>query len=150
MRIPPDRHPEILRRAGSGESAAQIAAWLATEGIKVSDRAVRKLLERVRTERADATKAVVREQLQQEALGDVAHLEAARLRAAEIEKAAGEIAQAPDLDPKLKLRALTTQLDAIEAQRKIVDTKLHYAGADEPDAAAQAMGIVILPPEQPD
>lgn len=141
MRIPHDKHPEILRRAGAGETSDQIAAWLATEGIKVSGRAIRDLLARSRQERGDTAKVVVREELAKSLTGDLHELEQVRLRAVALEQAAmpqaGKNGRKTKGNPGIALKAL-------ELQRKVLDTKLHYSGADEPDAAATLADLLPL------
>lgn len=131
-RIPPERIPEILTRSAKGETGDQIAAWLATVGVKVSGRSIRKRLEATRTERADAAKVAVRSQLVPLVTSDLDELDQARKRAQAIEDATK--------DPELKLKAL-------KIQAEILDKKLHYSGADSPDSAASAtVGVLILPP----
>lgn len=139
MRIPPDHHPEILARAGKGASSEQIAIWLGTlpTPIKVSGRAIRNFLSKTKDFRRDAVQAAVREKLAPVAMGDLDELDAARLRAREIEKAAmlGSVVRVnghPLLDTDGKVvrePELETALRAIRAQSDILDKRLHYAGA---------------------
>ena len=63
-RITPDMLPGMLKLAGEGKSAGEIAAWILTEHkVKVSDRAIRQHMEKVRAERRPIAQAVVQEKL---------------------------------------------------------------------------------------
>ncbi len=139
MRIPREHQPEILKRAGRGESAAGIATWLETLGVRVSDRAIRALLAKTRAERGDAAKVAVRETLAPVVTSDLDELDAirARLRGYE-EQAADE----GNLDLAVR---------SAKEQAAVLDKKLHYAGADEPTTPEGiTAAVIVLPPETED
>jgi len=144
--IPPKLEPAVLEKAGEGLSSRAISAWLLDEhGVTASYKAVSRLLERTRDERADVAKVVVRERLQKELPSDLDELEALRVRARGIEDAAKGNPDAAD--PEARRGNPGLALKAIEAQRRVLDTKLHYSGADSPDTVEQAgpAAIIVLP-----
>ena len=127
----------LERAAASSESAEQLASWLsATHGIVICARAVRKRVAQVRLDRAEATKAIVREKLAREVPDDLARLEVMAAKA-------WSMAKKNEKDPKVW--ALL-----VEQVRKITETKLHFSGADVPDdslttlaAAAQRLRMRV-------
>lgn len=140
MRIPTEKHAEILRRAATGESSDAIAAWLTLEGIEVTGRSIRKMLEKRRTERADVTKAIVRDELGKTLTADLSEMDDLLRRARAIEDA---VAPGVDEDGRPTKGDPALALKAIEQQRKIIDTRLHYSGAGEPDAGASTLGDLM-------
>jgi hypothetical protein len=135
VRIPVDRYPEILKRAGAGESSDAIAEWLGTVGVTVSGRAVRGLLERTRTERGDAAKVAARQVLAPVITSDLAALDDIIRRARAIEERASEDeATKRPADPRIALKALALQA-------KVLDRKLHYSGAGETDGDTAAKSL---------
>lgn len=135
-KIPPERHHEVLARAGLGETSEQIARWLETVGLTVSDRAVRRLLAKTKQFRADAVQAAVREKLAPVATTDLDELGAIADRLAGYERQAAEAGE------------WETAIRAAKAHADVRDKRLHYTGLDAPDAAqAPAVtAIVVLPP----
>lgn len=118
-KIPPNLQTELVARATEGWSSQQIADWLKTEhGVDVSHAAVRKRLAATRTDRAEAAKLVVRETLSRTLGEDIRCLDELRIEAVRRCKAA----------PDDKTWALLA-----DQARKLIDTKLHYSGADQPD-----------------
>jgi hypothetical protein len=129
---------EVLGKAVEGWSARRIAQWLGDDhGIKISFQAIAQLLEKTRTTRADVAKAVVREKLVPQVAGDI---ELLAKHQAKLDQIADSLAES---EPELYFKA-------VEQLRKVTDTKLHYSGADQPDQAVQAGGVIVLPPEDPE
>jgi hypothetical protein len=157
--IPPNLEGEILKKFGESWSSRRISEWLKTEhAVTASHNAVAKFLAKHREERADVAKAIVREKLGQTVTSDIDELEAARKRAREIEAEAmvGEVVMRNGkpvmVDGKpLRIPDHELALKAIKLETDILDKKLHYSGAGEPDAAAtQSLGVVVLPAEEPE
>lgn len=120
-KIPPKYEPDLLRLAADGKSIAEIAAWLDAQGVTTSASGVKRLLKRLRAERAEVSRAVTVEHLGRTVISDLDHLEKIRAEAAE---------RAADcLDDKdwVGLKKLEVQ---------ILDRKLHYSGAGNPDDPA--------------
>lgn len=72
--IPPDREPEILARAGKGETAEQIAAWLSLPEVlnrPVDGRRVREFLEANRKSRAGITAAIIEKRVSESVVSDL-------------------------------------------------------------------------------
>lgn len=113
--IPERLHREVLQLAGEGKSTRAISAHLVTLGVTASHNAVAKLLKQLRSDRAEVAKAVVREELSTTLAVDVRRLE--RL----VKKLLARIQKSP---ANLELCKLAEQV------RKLIDTKLHYSGAD--------------------
>lgn len=127
--IPPERHALVVELHGRGLTGQAIAQHLADKcGVKVSASAVARFLLSVRRERGEALKDVVRTKLAPTVLTDIERLDK-------------HIALVDVLIERGRLRAesgdaedLASCLKAIEQSRKLIDTKLHYAGLDQPDA----------------
>jgi hypothetical protein len=120
-KITPAVEPEILAKAALGWPTRKIAEWLGTEhGIRVSFQAVAQMLEKTRDERADIAKTVVREKLAAQLCPD---LDILGKWLAKLDAVAEDLGVS---DPELLLKY-------VEQIRKIIDTKLHYSGADTPD-----------------
>ena len=138
MRIPPDRHPEILSRSSKGESADTIAAWLATVGITVTGRAIRMLLEKHRKTLGEVATVAAREAGAKTVAPNLQHLDGIRERLAKYE------------DQAAKDKDFNTAIRAARAQADVVDKALHYAGADAAGGVAEAARVVILPALDPE
>jgi hypothetical protein len=135
-KIPPNLTEDILERAGTGRSGAEIAAWLGqVHGIKVSGRAVLGLLRKIRDERQPIAKAVLTEQLGKTLTSDLRALDGILDRAAAIEREARDAGERDEA-----LRAQDRQLRALELRLKL-------SGAGEPDEPERL--VVVLPAQRP-
>jgi hypothetical protein len=135
--IPDEYVPAILELAGQRKGTREIAAWLAaTHGVKVAHVTVGKLLRELRDERAVNTQLVAQETLAPVVTSDLQELDEIRKRARAIEDAARP-------DPTKTGREAKgnpfLMLKAQEMQRKVLDTRLHYAGADGGGDAARTL-----------
>jgi hypothetical protein len=133
--IPPEKHELVLELAGQGKSTRQISEHLGTVGIKASYKAVGRLLQELRAQRAEVAKAVVREELSTTLTADVRRLE--RL----VKKTLARIRKGVDADTFCKLA---------EQARKLIETKLKHSGAAEPDGEASRGPTIMIPPESDD
>ncbi len=155
--IPPDLEPEILAKAGTGATMRQIAAWLKAEkGVVTSYGSVARILKRVRTERAEVSKAVLREQLSRTLTQDVDRLEkwAARidrlaLHDFEALENGGQFARMGAEGP-IYVEGRETLVKLLEQLRKVTDTKLRYSGAAEPDPEGARRPVIMVPAESDD
>lgn len=148
-----DDEQRILALAGAGKTNRQIADEL---GGKVSHTSISRFLARSRETRADAAKAIVREQLVTGLPVDLDRIEREASRLASIadvlgEKVQGGTARGTDAGRYFK---------SIDRLAKLTDLKLHYAGADTPDkdpvddgavdrVLAKLQAMLDEPPEQP-
>ncbi len=74
--IPSDLEPLVLQKAAEGLTTRAISTWLLQEhSVNATHATVANLLKRVRTERADISKAVVREKLGASVARDIDRLE---------------------------------------------------------------------------
>jgi len=127
LAIPAELHGFVLAKAGSGKGSVDIARALQTEhGLKVSAKTVERLLRRIRKVRAEVTKAVVREALAPGLTRDIQRLEQL------VRKTMRRIPGAADDFAYCKL---------VEQVRKLVETKLHYSGADQPDDSGMTADV---------
>src|SRR3990167_4247151 len=129
--IPPASESEVLAKAGEGWTTRRISQWLKDEkGIEASHATVAKLLAKARSFRADVAKVVVREELGKTLLTDLEHLEAIR---ADLAERAKECLLPADVNGQriVNPMAFTAYLKTRELEVKVIDRKLHYAGADE-------------------
>lgn len=127
LSIPAELHGFVLQKAGSGKGSAEIAKALQTEhGLTVSPKTVERLLRRIRKSRAEVTKAVVREALAPGLSRDIQRLEQL------VRKTLKRLGGAADDLAYCKL---------VEQVRKLIDTKLHYAGADQPDDSGMTADV---------
>jgi hypothetical protein len=115
-RITGDMVAGMLKLAGSGKSAAEIAAWiLAEHKVKVSDRAVRQHLAKVAKDREPLAKAVVQEQLSKTLTADITALDRLLGRAHQVELDAGNPEKLEELDKELARLALSDIEEAVDA-----------------------------------
>ncbi len=141
--IPPVLEPEILAKFGEGWSSTRIAEWLRTEkAIQTSYRSVARVLERTQKERGDVARGVVREQLQKTLVTDLEVMDALRL---DLETRAKGL-----LDPEGKLprESHYLYLKTRELELKVLDRKLHYAGADEKEDEGEKLVEVMRVPQR--
>lgn len=138
FKIPPDAEAGILERAGKGDSLREICAWLEkTHGISVTPTAIRKKLTKRRAEREVVAKAVVREHIAKTVTSDLEHLDRERNRLS--------ILSTKLFNSALKSRGFRRKESAdsyrgvVDCLRKVIDTKLHYSGADTPDDGASEL-----------
>lgn len=143
-KVPPALHALVMKLAGDGKTSEEIADILHREHrCETSSRAVRRLIERHRTEQADVAKSVVREELRRHLVPLVKRVaraaktaglikEAARRRAADLRRVAGEHVYERDA---LKEDALA--LKAIDRELRAGNVLMHYAGLNTPDQPGQ-------------
>ena len=129
--IPEALEPAVLEQAASGKTSRQVAAWLEAEhGIKTSHTTVVRLLQERRQERAEVTRQVVQERVAATVTVDLDLLER---HGAELSELVGhylERAKSTDGDARDCARVA---LQAVEGLRKLIETKLHFAGAGAGD-----------------
>jgi len=157
-KITPVIEKEILRKAADGESSRAIAAWLlASRGLKITHQAIAKVLRGTRQERGEVAKAVVRERLTKTVVSDLDGLDAERECAMRERERLGKVAarlhkeaialfdslESVDADQKSAatiavmkaaesaLKATEAMLKASDRVVKVIDTRLHFSGADE-------------------
>jgi hypothetical protein len=136
--IPPSVEPELLAKAGEGWSTRRISEWLATEkGVTASHNAVAKLLAKARQFRADVTKVVVREKLQQTLTPDLDRL--TEIRADLAKRAQGLLDEGGKLPKENHLLYLKT----IELESRVIDRALHYAGADSEEETSKKAEVSL-------
>lgn len=135
--LPANLESEVLAKAAENMSVRQISAWLETaHATKVSAATISRFLAKRRTERADVAKAVVREQLGKTLNADLSRLEEIR---AEL--------QASAQDPE---NSISEYVKITELEVKVIDRKLHYSGAGEPDQPQNGPSatVIVLPAER--
>lgn len=132
--IPEVLWPDVLEQNANGWSTRKIADWLGhAHGVKVSHHSVAELLKNQRQQREEITKALVRERLGRRLTLDLDALEAEGKRVRKVSKLLfaavddGNLDQAP------------AYLKAAEQHRKLIETKLKFAGADTPDDSLSAL-----------
>ncbi len=114
---------DILKRSVDGSSCREIAEWLQKRhGIKKSREAISKLVSGHRKERGEVAKSVVREHLQRTLPSDLAILD-------EQVRSLRQLAQTTRKKPK----EIDQHLRVVDRLLRVIDTKLHYSGADTPD-----------------
>ena len=166
-KLSPNLEREVLQRYAQGVRTKDLIQWLQSEhGVEISAQALNKFLRETREERAEVAKTVVREALTDHVTSDIDILKRSLTRVERLERrlhrkanralsiaeaiAAGKRSVGPDgepLDPKVAI-ALASGADdaaaiALKASAEVraqVDTKLEFAGAKGPDAAAQSAG----------
>lgn len=126
---------EILELASKGKSSREIVAILAAKGYAISQPSVARYLASVRRERAEATKAIVRDHIRATVPSDLAALDTI---------IAQEMAWFRD-----ESRKLSERLAVAKELRQTIDTKLKYSGAGE-EAAAVVGPLVIVRDRQGD
>ncbi len=139
--IPPVHEKAVLEQAGLGRSQREIAAWLKAEhGVGVTHVTVGKLLKRIRAELGETTRTVAVNELAPQVVGDIAALNGVLERARTIEEAA---APDPKAHGKAKKGNPAVQLKSLELQRKVLHTKLHFAGAGEDPGKAETLADLL-------
>lgn len=143
-KIPPDLEPDLLARAGRGETGDELAAWLKAEhGIEMSGRRVRAFLEAGRREREPIARAATVAAVTKTIGTDLAEMEVLALNARAIHDQALNVVegQRPNL---------FAAIQAISVEKSIRETRLKLSGAMEPDAPQQprVSAVVLLPPEK--
>ncbi len=141
--IPPALEQAVLAEAGKGRSQREIAAWLKAEHrVGVTHVTVGKLLKRIRDELGETTRAVAVNELAPQVVGDIGELNGVLQRARAIEDGA---APDPKAKGKAKKGSPAIALKALELQRKVLHTKLHFAGADgSPEDAQNLADLMAL------
>lgn len=126
--IPRELESAVITKAGQGLTTRELSAWLLSEHkVKASHVAVANLLARTRTERADAAKAIVRTELAKTLPTDLAIITKHILR---LDRIADECTD------------LVEYRRNVEQLRKLIDTKLHYSGADQPDESMAEIAAI--------
>ena len=136
----------MLAKAGEGASTREIAAWLKAEhGVETTHGTVHRVLDRMRSQRADIAKAVVREKLAKSVVSDLDALDVERNRLRMMSarlyrrhKQACEAAEDPESGGGFAMHqaiagVTKSYLEVVDRIAKVVDLKLHYSGADTPD-----------------
>lgn len=130
--IPERFEADVLTLAGDGQTTRQIASWLAARGVKVSKSSVANLLKARRTERSEVAKTVVREKLAATLTPDLdiigKHIDILDGKAIALAKAAKNV------------RLIPLWLATVEQLRKMIDMRLRYSGAGEPDDEGTGAG----------
>jgi predicted transcriptional regulator len=135
--IPPELHAWVLAKAGEGKTGDEIAELLWREHkVETTGRSVRKLLESYRTERADVSKGIIRDELRKRLVADLDALQDLHQRARKMERlAVKRSAQLHAEHPQhpQALKELVLALKAMKEQLRAINLTLHYSGAGEPD-----------------
>lgn len=117
----------VLQLAGEGKGSREIAEMLNTvKGVKLSYVSVNSWLKSVRQERAETTKAVVQETIKATVPADLEILENIRDQLNNYRLGKDE----NGLPIRLKV---SEKLLCIDRLNKVIDTRLKYSGAAEPD-----------------
>jgi hypothetical protein len=124
--IPEVLWPEILEQSGNGWSTRKIADWL-NQVHSLTHHAVAALLKAQRQQREETSKAIVRERLGKTVLLDLQALEREGVRVRKVCKLLFGAIDDGDLEHAIPY------LKAAEQHRKLIETKLRFAGADTPD-----------------
>ena len=128
---------EVLARLAKGWTARRCAEWLAkSRAIEVTPQAITKMARARRSERTDASKSVVREEIGRRLPGDLDDL-AARL--AHLEKMVRKLELLVEEDPG----AMSVYLKALEQLRRMTELSLRYSGAAEPDELIGGLGDLL-------
>lgn len=109
----------IIVGLSATQSNRQIETTLSTQGIKLSNVTIGKIVKENRADRAAATKEVVFEHIKKTVVTDLDILEEMRN-------------QLNDYRTSEKLK-ISEQLQCIDRLNKVIDTRLKYSGAGEPD-----------------
>lgn len=126
-KIPTAVESELLEKAAHGASTRELSQWLRdTKGIDASYKSVQRLLKSKHAERAEVSKAVLRQELGKTVLTDIERLEK---HAAALDSKADALAKAKG-DKNLR-----AYVHVVGELRKVTHTKLHFAGGDTPDDA---------------
>ena len=125
LAIPPNLHEEVLGQSGQGKTTYEISQWLrATHGVEASYRAVARLLQRVRKERAGMAQDIVRARLQKELPRDLDALAHQQRILASLQEA--YITKEGTLRVGKDVREYLAVHDRIT---RVLDLKLYYSGA---------------------
>lgn len=134
--IPENLHKIVLDLAGQGKTTRAIADELvAKHGHKTNFSTVARLLKSLRKDRAEISKAVVREELSSTLTSDLQRLERFAKRVAVRASKKG--------CDNMSFAKLVDEL------RKITETKLKFSGADEPDQQANR-AVIFIPQDSDD
>jgi hypothetical protein len=155
--IPANLEPEVLAKAGEGWTTRRIAEWLHTDrSVKTSHRTVATVLIRLRKDRADVAKAVLRTKLASTLTSDLDRIEK---HAAQLDELADEqlkaardgiaFARKGGGENTLYVEPGESYAKLVEQVRKITETKLKYSGAEQPDENTPRP-MIIIPPESED
>lgn len=130
-KLSPDLERIVLAKAGEGMTTDAIAAMLGAEySIRISGQAIRKRLAQTRIERGVVATAIARESLRPAVLDDLGVLARERGRVRRL--ATMMYREATSDERSVGGRAVfgDLYLKALDRLVKIIDTRLHYAGAD--------------------
>lgn len=147
-KITPSQECEVLERAAQGMSSGAIAAWLGTEyGVRISGAAIRARLADTRDERSLVTKAVVRGALVRVVTSDLDALERERRRCQRLARRVYRIAM-DGSETAVNSDAADLYLRVLDRVVKMVDLRLHYAGADSADGESNGVELPADPVER--
>lgn len=124
--IPPILHTAVLERSAAGSTLLEIVAWLQEEHkVKTSRSAVHALVQKLRVERSDQVKAFVQREIVPRLGKDLSALNLQRIRLSKLcTLIYNKVIDNPEVE------GLDAYNKTVEQLRKVVDTKLHYSGAD--------------------
>lgn len=132
--LTPDIEKKILRYAAQGLSGRKIAEQ---PDVPVSQVTVNRFLRDHRRDRAETTKAIVREHLSATLPTDLEMLDRLTARL-EVMRQAAEAA-GEDADPDEARKARNQELLIVDRQVKTIGLKLKYSGADEDDSVQRLL-----------
>lgn len=134
----------VLEHAAKGQSAAWIAGWLKRRhGIAITSRSVSEHIRQRRTDLADIAKVKAREHIEQTIPSDLEQFDrqiAVVVR--ELEKVAKRIEKV-EADTPLHATLTKRLQQLLNVHTRMLDTKLHYVGADEPDASIENLAELL-------
>lgn len=136
--IPEALEPAVLAEAAKGKTSRQLAAWLAEEhGLKCSHVTVARLLQARRQERAEVTRQVVQERVAATVTVDLDLLERHGWQLSQlVDRCMAKAMAGGGIDDGAE-GAARIALQAVEGLRKLIETKLHFAGAGQDEQRAE-------------
>ena len=130
-----DEIASIIMGLSATQSNREIEATLASQGIKLSRTAVGNFIKANRKERSEQTREVVNEHIKKTVITDLDILEDMRNQLDRYRK-----------DPELRI---SQKLQCIDRLNKVIDTRLKYSGAGEPDESKSTnITVNLFDPEQ--
>jgi hypothetical protein len=144
MKIPPELHEPILARVAKGQALQAVADWLkSAHAISVSKMALSKLVRKHRAERAQTSKHIVREHIEQKLPQDLEILDKIFATNVRLCRRA-QIAASKDLT--------TANVEKVEKLTRLVlkadESKRKALGVDQPDESpfqglAELVGMAL-------
>jgi hypothetical protein len=138
VKIPLELHEQLLAIATKKTCQAGVE-WLAKKGIKVTNEAVRLLVRKHRSERADAAKSIARKYIAETLPKDLEAIDRVQARNLRLlRRAQAEALVEPTVANIEKVCKLTTVV------QKADETKKKAVGLEQPDAVFDGLGDVLL------